>query len=184
MTKEIYEQLDSFWQQVVDDLRASLIDVGRNASGNTGESIGEFNTKPVSITSNGFTITLGMPDYYEYLDEGVSGAVNNKNRSRFKYTNKMPPIKAIRRFMINRGIVPKNYSQIRKGKGTKAQKRKNVDDALNGLAFAIARKIYENGTKTTNFYSNVVNDELITSFENKLLGFYEGQIIDIIKNPK
>lgn len=182
--KELYNQLDIYWQKVVDDLIQSLKDVDRYKSGNTAQSIGEFNTKMVTVNSSGFQIILAMPDYYEYMDEGVSGAKNNTNRSRFKYTNKMPPIRAIRQFMINNRIVPKNYSELKKGTGTKSQKRQNIEDALNGLAFAIARKIYENGIKTTNFYSNVVNDKLISDFEQKLLGFYTNQIVEIITQNK
>lgn len=178
--KELYEQMDVYWQKVVDDLIQSLKDVDRYKSGNTAQSIGEFNKDIVRVSSEGFQIVLSMPDYYEYMDEGVSGANNNTNRSRFKYTNKMPPIKAMRQFMINNRIVPSNYSALKRGGGTKAQKRQNIETALNGIAFAIARKIYDNGIKATNFYSKVVNDALISDFESKLLTMYSDFIIEIV----
>lgn len=182
--KELYDNLDKYWQQVVDELVQSLKDVGRYASGVTAQSIGENNVNPVAITSNGFKIVLGMPEYFEFIDEGVSGAKNNTNRSRFKYTDKMPPIKAIRRFMINRGIVPKNFTNIKNRSGTKAQKAQSIEQALNGLAFAIARKIYENGVEKTNFYSNVVNDTKLLDFETRLLDFYSKFIIDTFMDKR
>jgi hypothetical protein len=183
MQKELYSKLDKYWQQLVDDLIQSLKDVDRYASGVTAQSIGEFNTKPVSIQAGGFTVLLNMPDYYEFLDEGVSGAINNKNRSQFKYTNKRPPIKAIRKFMRNRGIVPKNFRQAKNSK-TKGGKRKSADDLLDSLAFAISYGIYKNGTKKTNFYSDVVNDQRLLDFETNALEFYGDYIIKILATNK
>jgi hypothetical protein len=56
----------------------------------------------------------------------------------------------MRQFMINRGIVPRDSS----GKRTRP---KNYDKALNGLAYAIGRKIKLNGIEGVPFYSNVIN---------------------------
>ena len=181
MQDELYKNLDKFWQQTVDELIESLKRVNRYASGNTAQSIGEFNTRPVTIESNGFRITLGMPDYYEFIDEGVSGAKRNKNISRFKYTNKMPPIKAIRRFMINRGIVPSNFRQLRNS-NTRSGKRRSADSVLNSMAYAIARKIFENGVKPTHFYSDVVNDKKLQAFETNILDWYGDHIIKVLAN--
>jgi hypothetical protein len=183
MQKELYSNLDKYWQGIVDDLIQSLKDVDRYSSGVTAQSIGEFNTKPVSIEGGGFKVVLNMPDYYEYLDEGVSGAINNKNRSQFKYTNKRPPIKAIRKFMRNRGIIPKNFRQAKNSK-TKSGKRKSADDLLNSLAFAISYGIYKNGTKKTNFYSNVINDQRLLDFEVNVVDFYSDYIIKILASNK
>lgn len=176
--RDLYDTLDDFWQQVVNDLIQSLKDVDRYASGNTAQSIGKFNTRPVEIVSNGFKITLGMFDYYEFMDEGVSGAKNNKGISRFAYKDKMPPIDAIRSFMINRGIVSANFQDLKRG--NKAQRQQNIEQALNGVAFAISRKIYENGLKPTHFYSNVVNDALIDKFAQQILTKYSDLVFEII----
>lgn len=177
--KELYNEVNGFWQQVIDDLVQSLKDVGRYASGNTAQSIGSFNTTPVTLISNGFEITIAMPDYAKYIDEGVSGAVNNKNISQYKYTNKKPPIKAIRQFMLNRGIVGQNYRNIRsqpKGEG----RTRKINDELNSVAFAIAYSIWRDGLKKTNFYSDVVNDNLLSNFAEQLTNEYGRLIIDKI----
>jgi hypothetical protein len=181
MQKELYNKLDKYWQQIVDDLIQSLKDVDRYVSGETAQSIGEFNTKPVSIEAGGFRILLNMPDYYDRLDEGSNGAINNKNRSQIKATR--PPIKAIRKFMRNRGIVPKNFRQSKNSK-TKGGKRRSAEDLLDSLAFVISRSIYENGTKKTNFYSNVVNDQRLLDFETNALEFYGDYIIKILATNK
>ena len=174
--KELYEQVNGFWQKVIDDLIQSLKDVDRYASGNTAQAIGAFNVTPVTLISNGFEITIAMPDYYKFIDEGVSGAVNNKGISQYKYTNKMPPIKAIRAFMLNRGIVGSNYRNLRnKPKGN--ARSKSINDELNSVAFAIAYSIWRDGIKKTNFYSDVVNDNLLSNFAEQITSEYGRLII-------
>jgi len=173
--KRLIGMLNQYWQKIVDDLVKSLYDVGRVASGATAQSIADGNTNPITITSNGFRIQIAMPDYYQYIDEGVSGAKNNTGISRFKYTSKMPPISAIRKFMLNRGIDPAKESNTTSGK------RRDDEAIRNGLAYVIARSIFENGVKPTNFYSNVINDKKLLDFESKLLDQYRKYIIDIIK---
>ena len=187
MQKELYSKLDKYWQKVVDDLIQSLKNVDRYASGVTAQSIGgKGDDQPVDIfeiSSNSTQIQLYMPDYYEFLDEGVSGAINNKNRSQFKYTNKRPPIQAIKKFMRNRSITPKNFRQAKNSK-TKGGKRKSADEMLDSLAYAIAYGIYKNGTKKTNFYSDVVNDQRLLDFETNALEFYGDYIIKILATNK
>ena len=175
MQNKLHANLDKYWQTVVDDLVQSLKDVGRYASGNTAQAIGDGNAQPVVVTASGFKITIVMPNYYEFLDEGVSGAKNNTNISRFKYTNKMPPIKAIRRFMLNRGINAPRTSN------TKSGKRQDAEKIRNGIAFAIARSIFNNGTKRTDFYTNVINDKKLLAFEQMLLTQYSNYVLEVIK---
>ena len=119
-----------------------------------------------------------MFDYYEFMDEGVSGAKNNKGISRFAYKDKMPPIKAIRTFMFNRTIVTANLDKLKRG--NRAQKQQNVEDAQNSIAFAISYKIWRDGLKPTNFYSNVVNDALIDKFAQQILNKYSDLVFDIV----
>lgn len=184
MNDEIYENLTGFWQKVIDDLVQSLKDVNRYASGVTAQSIGAFNAKPVTVISEGFEITIAMPSYYIFLDEGVSGAVNNKGISRFKYKKPLssktrPPISAIRLFMQNRTIVGEDFRKARSSKGKNRQS--NIDNALNKVAYAIAYKIWRDGLPKTNFFSDVVNEKLLTKFENEIANDYSQLIIDSIK---
>ena len=178
MTKEqklLYSSLDEYWQKIVDSLVQSLYDVGRVASGATAQSIGQGNVNPVTLSTNGFNVAIAMPDYYEFIDEGVSGAVNNKGISRFKYTNKRPPLAAIRKFMLNRGINAPKRSNTNSGK------RRDAESIRNGIAYAIAYKIWRDGLKPTNFYSNVINDKQILDFEEKLLQQFEGYVVSVVR---
>ena len=183
MEKELFSHVDAFWQKVIDDLVKSLQDVGRYASGVTAQSIGSFNGTPVKINSDGFEVTLYMPDYYKFLDEGVSGAVNNTNISQYKYSSKRPPIKAIRKFMLNRGIVGNDYRQLKSQKRGQA-KTDSIEKSLNRIAYAIAYKIWKDGQKPTHFYSNVVNDKLLLTFEKELLEGYGKLVLDIFDTTR
>lgn len=176
---ELFPFLASFWQKVIDDLVQSLRDVNRYASGNTAQQIGAFNAVPVKfVSSNAFEVTIAMPTYSKFIDQGVSGAKRNQNISPFKYTTKRPPISAIRLFMLNRGIVATDFRRVSattgRGRGSA------IETSLNRLAYAIAHKIFEDGLRPTNFYSDVVNDTLLLNFEKQIIEEYGKLIIDII----
>lgn len=172
--EQLYKGLTVYWQKTVDELVKSLYDVGRVASGKTAQNIGAFNKTPVQITSNGYKITISMPDYYDFMDKGVNG-LKSVYTTKYAYTDKMPPIKAIRRFMLNRGI------NAPRGSNTKSGKRRDAESIRNGIAFAIARSLYENGQKPTKFYSKVINDKKLKDFERRLTDLYKANIIDSIK---
>ena len=178
--KRLIGMLTQYWQKIIDDLVQSLYDVGRVASGQTAQSIGELNNKPLTVTANGFRIQIAMPPYYQFIDEGVSGAVNNTGISRFSYKSPFswknaPPISAIRKFMLNRGITEP------RGSNTNSGKRRDAEAIRNSIAFAISYSIWKNGLDKTNFYSDVINDKELLDFESKLLDQYRKYIIDIIR---
>lgn len=190
---KLYDNLLTYWQTVVDDLVKELTIAYAGSSGNTRQAIGKDNAKPVSLTASGFKVTITMPDYYLFLDEGVSGARYNKNISRFKYDKLMPPISAIRKFMQNRGITqpkqinrknrPKNQPIKRKQrpKNTRAGRKRDKEDILNGIAFAIAYSIWERGLKKTEFYSKVINDKKLLELEASLIQQYSAYVLETIK---
>ena len=181
MNDEIYENLTGFWQKVIDDLVKSFKEKYQPFSRSvTQQLIGDgYNAIPVKVQSEGFEITIYMPNYYIFMDEGVSGAVNNRSISRFKYKDKIPPISAIRLFMQNRTIVGDDFRKARSSKGKNRQS--NIDKALNKVAYAIAYKIWRDGLPKTNFFSDVVNEKLLTKFENEIANDYSQLIIDSIK---
>ena len=172
--------INQYWQKIVDELVQSLYDVGRVSSGQTAQSIGALNTKPLTITASGFKVQIAMPSYYQFIDEGVSGAQKNTGISRFSYKSPFswknaPPISAIRKFMVNRGITEP------RSKNTRSGKRRDAEQIRNSIAFAIAYSIWKNGLDKTDFYSSVINDQELLDFEAKLLDQYRKYIIDIIK---
>tara|TARA_R110000772_G_scaffold191330_2_gene302254 strand:+ start:387 stop:1028 length:642 start_codon:yes stop_codon:yes gene_type:complete len=201
------DELDTYWMGLVEDLKASLVKEDRYASGNTAQSIGEYNTNPISITAQGIKVTLGMPDHYIYLDRGVNGALSSRGALptedgkvfSYKKGGKMPPLEAIRQFMRNRGIDKLKEAEatteaptVRKARAkrsvdktreanTTSGKKRTKDDELNSIAFVIARSIFEKGTKPTKFYSNVMNDKTMLALENRLMAKFGNLIVDIVK---
>lgn len=177
--RELKDHIQKYWQTVIDELVQSLQEVGRFASGVTAQSIGSMNVTPVKFRyDTSINVTIWMPDYYAYIDEGVSGAKENTDISRFKFGAKMPPISAIRQFMINRGIVSDDYRDIR-SQPKNSQRKQAIDQSLNRLAFVIARAIWRRGLKPTHFYTKVVNDKKLLKFEQLLLTEY-GRLIENI----
>lgn len=179
---KLFDSLLDYWQKVVDELEKNLYIANKVASGKTVQSIGELNQQPVTITASGFKVQISMPPYYQFIDEGVSGAKYNTGISRFKYTNKMPPISAIRKFMLNRGISkfsdikPKrNYS----GTNTKSGKRRDAEDIRKSIAFVIARSIYNYGLDKTDFYSKAINDQTILDLEAELLAEFRKYVLNV-----
>ena len=197
MQDKLFDSLLEYWQRVIDELVAELRKAYPNSSGLTRQSITAENVMPISSTSTGYRVSLFMPDYYEYLDEGVSGAKRNTGISRFEYTDLMPPVSVIKKWMFSRGITkprdsggkkpkPKKSRGLglkRKGKrsNTKAGKSKDIDAILNGIAFAIAKSIYNKGLQPSRFYSNVINDKELQEFEQQLLDDYGDFILGVVK---
>lgn len=175
----LYDHLADYWQKIVDELVDSLYKVGKVASGKTVQSIGEFNPIPVEFSQGQFKINIYMPPYYQFLDEGVSGAEYNTGLSRFKYKQPFsyknaPPISVIKKWM---GTVRNAKWQVR---NTVSGRNKQQKDQLTSLAFAISRKIWSEGLDKTDFYSNVINDEELDRFQSELLEYWNEYITDIV----
>lgn len=184
--KYIFEGLlASYWQKIVDELVQNISKAYPFSSGGTAAAIGENKGNLIEITSQGYLVTITMPDYYQFLDEGVSGAKRNTGISRFKFKDKgkgkggkgqkgVPNLNAIKRFMDNRGI------RSGTGKNTKSGRKRDDEKTRLSLAYAIAYKIWERGLEPTNFYSSVINDKEIIEFERKILAQYRKYILDMV----
>lgn len=128
---------------------------GRNryASGNTAQSIGfEQPIYEVKQSDKAIEIFIYMPYYYDFIDKGVNGLKTPRNSPYSFRKASPPPLPAMRKFMINRGIVPRDST----GRRTRP---KDYDKALNGLAYLIGRKIKLNGFEGVPFYSSVINPQ-------------------------
>jgi len=200
--EEIFFALAEYWTKVVKELKSSLIAVGRNASDNTASQFGvppdKSEVNLVTVTSQGYAVKLWMPYYYDFINKGVSGT-EITYATEYKYSDKMPPISAIRNFMFNRGIskprkkerdkdTNKLKSKIsrlkrkeRTPKNTRSAQRQDMDSMLNGIAFAIAKSIQKEGLKPTKFYDNVVNSQKIAQFEQELLDKFDEYVLEVIK---
>ena len=126
--------LEQFRDYVIKQARTNLTRLKKNSSKKLYDSIkGEIKAMP-----NSLRVYFDMADYGFYQDKGVSGT-KKKYDTPFSYTNKMPPPKAFDKWMVKKGIAPRN-------KAGKFQTRK-------GLQFAIARSIFEKGIKPSLFFT-------------------------------
>ena len=197
LQSKLFDSLMVYWQTVVNELRENLEDAYPMSSGATASAIGTMNERPIQITSRGFKVSISMPEYYEFLDEGVKGKKSTYSKSSgspFAYTDKMPPIDSIRKFMLNRGISKqrprkkrklskKSASVKRKSRksNTRAGRKQDNEAVLNSIAFAIAKSIFNKGLEATNFYSDVINDPELIKFEARLLSEFGDFITEIVR---
>ena len=162
------QQLADFWnpvvKEIVDNLSAMRDSKGKNryASGVTGQEISAKNSEFSLITESAseLIVTLTFPYYANYIDEGVSGYENQSDATgkySFKRNGGNIPRQAIRSFMMNRGIVPRN-------KDGKRTPMKDPEKQLNQIAWLIGRSIKKKGINRFPFISNVLTPELLDRY--------------------
>lgn len=118
-------------------LAQGLSENNSDASGDLKKSIG-FNIKS---SSKKIELNITMLDYWGAVDEG-------------RKAGKMPPIDKIKEWLT----YPNVRDKIRFGQNDSAF----TESERNSLAYVIARKIGDKGTRGTNFATNVFNSKLIT----------------------
>lgn len=127
--------LKEFLKYTVSQAKANLTRKKKNSSRALYDSI-EYD---YTVNENSFSASITALDYGEYQDKGVSGK-NKKYNTPYSYKDKMPPAKAFDKWIVRKGIAPRN------DKG-QFQTRK-------GIAFAIARGVFINGIKPSRFLSD------------------------------
>ena len=131
-----------------------------------------FNDLKIELTDGGDSISLDItaPSYAKFIDMGVKGAKDSSKapRSPFKFRNKMPPSAPIDRWVVSKGIAPRN--------------KKGQFITRKSLVFAIRRSIFEKGIKAIDFtapyYDNL--DKLFVSLEEKFGEEVANQIKSIL----
>lgn len=155
----VIKTLEQFGKKVVKESRQNLTKKRINATKDLYNSL-EYK---INKQKGNVIISFSMADYGEFIDKGVKGSQSDAKapKSPFKYTNKMPPVKAFSKWSIKKGIAPRN------AKG-QFQSRKS-------LQFAIARSVFLKGIKTTNFFTKPLEDnfdklseDIINSFANDI----------------
>lgn len=127
--------LKEFLKYTVSQAKANLTRKKKNSSRALYDSI-EYD---YTVSPNSFSASITALDYGEYQDKGVSGK-KKKYNTPYSYKDKMPPAKAFDKWIVRKGIAPRN------DKG-QFQTRK-------GIAFAIARGVFINGIKPSRFLSD------------------------------
>lgn len=131
---DIQKALDAFRDHVIKQARSNLSKLKKNSSRKLYNSIdGKVKAMPNSISME-FT----MEEYGFYQDKGVSGT-EKKYDTPFSYKSKMPPSKKFDKWMVRKGIAPRNE------KGQFINRK--------GLAFIMARSVYKNGIKPSLFFT-------------------------------
>lgn len=130
---ELQIELNKFRDYVVSQAKSNLTRQGKNSSKSLYNSIkGNVKANP-----NSFEMDFSMEEYGFYQDKGVSG-VKKKYNTDFKYTSKMPPAKAFDKWIVRKGLAPRE-----KGKFTSRK----------SLSYLIARSVYINGIKPSLFFT-------------------------------
>ena len=148
-TKEV---LTRFGKEVVRESKKELKRQKKNTSGKLAKSI-DFD---LTVSKNSFGMSFQMEDYGQFQDMGVSGFLK-KYDTPFSYKDKWPPLKAFDKWIVRKGIAPKDE----KGRFLP---RKSIQ-------FLIARKVFFYGIKPSQFLSKPFQkafkdlpDEVIEAF--------------------
>ena len=135
--------LNSFGKYIIKQSRANLSRKKKNVSKELYNSL-EFK---VVKTTEGFSVQFFMADYGTFIDKGVSGTkkINEyttydgrKVESPYKYRGKRPPMRVVDKWIIRRGIAPRDEQG-------KFISRKS-------LQYLIANKIYTQGIQGISFF--------------------------------
>lgn len=148
----------------------NLQKAGKISTGGLSESMRFEST----VMPGGLGLKIFVNDYYKYVDQGVQGAgPKSKNRtSPYKYTDKMPPIAEIMKWMrtnVNAGRYDdqkKDLSKLQK-KRRKLKRIVKKTKSIREIAFLFAKSIQMKGFKKTGFWSRAF-DESFKDFGPKM----------------
>jgi hypothetical protein len=129
-------------------LKASLESNNRMAS----ESLASSLIPVIDSSPNYVSLTILGNKYGKFVDKGVSGT-KVKYTTPYSYKTKQPPVTAMKQFIANRGIVPKEG---------------NTEEAITSLAYLIAKSIKVRGLKPTNFISEAIGKDEITALKKDI----------------
>ena len=158
--EEVQEAIDKFRKYVVQQSRSNLTKQKKNASKSLYNSI-----KGVSkVNPNSISLYFEMEAHGVFQDKGVSGK-EKKYNTPYSYKSKMPPTKALDKWVVRRGIAPRD------AKGRLISRK--------SLKFLIARSIYRNGIKPSMFFTkpfevayDKLPDELVEAYGIDIIKLY------------
>ena len=158
---ELQNELNKFRDYVVSQAKSNLTRQGKNSSKSLYNSIkGNVKANP-----NSFEMDFSMDEYGIYQDKGVSG-IKKKYNTDFKYTNKMPPAKAFDKWVVRKGLAPREKGKFKSRKS---------------LSFAIARSVYYNGIKPSLFFTKPF-EKAIKRLPNDLVEAFGIDAIKLFNN--
>ena len=143
LKKETEISLNNFAKYVIQQSRSNLTKGGKNVNKKLYNSI----NKEIEVGANSFRLAFLMEDYGKFIDKGVQGSnpsgikngFNKAPNSPYKFKSKMIPTRVLDKWVIKKGIAPRNKS----GKFTSRQ----------GIKFALAKSIALQGIKPSLFFT-------------------------------
>jgi hypothetical protein len=175
---EILETIEKFKNLVIEEAKGNL--QKKNASGDLSNSIrGE-----TKVMANSIRITFDMDKYGWYQDKGVSGK-KTKYDTPFEYTDKMPPPRALDKWVIRKGIAPRDASGKFKGRSIKTVGFKK------SITFLIARSIFYKGLKPSLFFTKpfqkhfkTLGEELQKKYGLSMIKLFDDIMQESLKKSK
>ena len=122
-SKEVQEAIDKFRKYVIQQSRSNLTKQRKNVNKSLYNSINGVS----KVNKNSISLYFEMLDYGIFQDKGVSGKFKKYNTD-FSYKSKMPPSKVFDKWIVRKGIAPRN--------------EKGQFMSRKSLSYLIARKIF------------------------------------------
>jgi len=159
-SKEVQEAIDKFRKYVIQQSRSNLTKQRKNVNKSLYNSINGVS----KVNKNSISLYFEMLDYGVFQDKGVSGKVKKYNTD-FSYKSKMPPSKVFDKWIVRKGIAPRN--------------EKGQFMSRKSLSYLIARKIFREGIKPSLFFTKPFEkafdrlpDEIVEAYGIDIVNLY------------
>jgi hypothetical protein len=172
----VQEELDKFKDYVIQQSKSNLTRLKKNSSKNLYNSIkGKAKAMP-----NSFYLNFEMEPYGKFIDKGVNGKKTTYSTP-YSYKTKMPPPSKLDKWIVRKGIAPRNKD------GKFSGRTINSVGFKKSIQFLIARKIFMYGIKPSLFFTKPFEkaykqlpDELVAKYGLDALELFK----HTIKQPK
>ena len=163
----ITQVLENFGNEMQADLRAELVKDKAYVSGDLAEQI-DFTSV---IEGTTFICTLRLKDYYDYVNQGVSGTDKKRNTPYSYVESSKIPFYFAKQWMNNKGLFVDKGTTLTSLAGNKFK----AGDKDN-QAFLMARSWKEKGTKGNHFYDKVVTKDRLDKLSKDLASAAAGDL--------
>jgi hypothetical protein len=167
----ITQVLEDFGNEIQTDLRAELVKDKAYVSGDLAEQI-EFTSV---INGTGFVFSLRLKDYYDYVNQGVSGTDKKRNTPYSYMQSSKIPFYFAKQWMNNKGLFVAKGTTLTSLAGNKYKA-----GSKDSQAFAMARSWKEKGTKGNHFYDKVVTQTRLDKLSKDLASAAAGDIQTVL----
>jgi hypothetical protein len=163
----ITQVLEDFGNEMQKDLRAELVKDKAYVSGDLAEQI-EFTSV---INGTGFVFSLRLKDYYDYVNQGVSGTDKKRNTPYSYMQSSKIPFYFAKQWMNNKGLFVAKGTTLTSLAGNKYKA-----GSKDSQAFAMARSWKEKGTEGNHFYDKVVTQTRLDKLSQDLASAAAGDL--------